>query len=203
MSTSIPGHSVRARLLPVLAVLFALAAACLVPWLAWQEAWRQARDAAGEQALGYARDVLHRADAASRQSQEAMTRLQSAGHAPCSPAQLRLMRELDLTSTYLQAVGYVSAGVMRCSSMGEVAIDLGHPGFQTPRGVTIYPDVPLGEARKSPLFALRIGDYATLVHRGLPLDTSTGIAGVGIGVFQLDRPLDAPADLANGEVRRA
>ncbi len=51
------------------------------------------------------------------------------------------MRELDLTSTYIQAVGYVRDGVMRCSSMGEIALDLGRPTFRTPRGITIYPVV--------------------------------------------------------------
>jgi len=203
MRRSAPGSPMRRRRLLDFAVLCALVVTVLVPWLAWREAGRQAQEAAAEQALGYARDVLHRADETSRQADEAIARLASAGHAPCSPAQLSLMRELDLTSTYIKAVGYVRDGVMRCSSMGEIAFDLGSATFRTPRGVTIYPDVPLGEPGKSPLFALERDSYAALVHRDLPLDTSTGIAGVGLGVFQLDRQGGTPADLFHGEVRRS
>ncbi len=75
----------RRRRLLDFTILCALIVALLVPWLAWQEARREAHDAAAEQALVYARDVLHRADEAIRQAQEAIVRLASAGHAPCSP----------------------------------------------------------------------------------------------------------------------
>lgn len=180
MRTSAPGSPVHQRHPFDVAFVCALIVALLVPWLTWREAERQAHDAAAEQALGYARDVLHRSDEASRQADVAIARLASAGHPPCSPAQLRLMRELDLTSTYIQAVGHVRGGVMHCSSMGETGFELGPAGFRTPRGVTIYPDVPVGKPGKSPLFALERNSYAALIHRDLPLDTSTGIAGSGL-----------------------
>jgi len=198
-----PSRIARRRLLLDFTVLSALVTALLVPWLALQEARRQANDAAAELAFGYARDVLHRADETTRQAWGAIARLASEGHAPCSPAQLNLMRRLDLTSTYLQAVGYVRDGVMRCSSMGEVDFDLGKPTFRTPARLTIYLDVPLGEPGKSPLIALERDGYAVLVHRDLPLDTSTGIAGVALGVFQLDRPSGSVADVSHGKLKRS
>ena len=198
-----PGQPMHRRFLLDFTILSALVVVLLVPWLAWQEARHQAHDAAAELALGYARDVLYRADETARQAQEAAARLASAGQAPCSPAQLALMRQLDLTSTYMQAVGYVREGVMRCSSMGDVVFDLGPATFRTSSGVTVYLDVPLGLRGKSRLIALERDHFAVVVHRDLPLDTSTGIAGVGLGVFQLDRPSGTAADLAHGDVQRA
>ncbi|KQQ89260.1 hypothetical protein ASF77_11495 [Massilia sp. Leaf139] len=186
-----------------LTVLCALVVGVAMPALAWHESRRQAREAAAELALGYALDVLHRSDETSRQAQRAIGLLEQAGHPPCSPVELTLMRELDLTSTYLQAVGHVGAGRMLCSSMGAFVFDLGPEAFRTSRGVAIYLDVPLGEPGKSPLIALQLGRYAVLIHRDLPLDTSTGIPGVGLGVFQLDQPLHRAPDLARGEARRA
>jgi sensor c-di-GMP phosphodiesterase-like protein len=195
--------SMRRRLLFGFTLFFALAAILALPWLALREAKRQAYDTAAELTLGYARDVLHRADSMAMQSQEAIARLKNAGHLPCSPPEIELMRQLDLSSTYIQAVGHVRDGVMLCSSMGRIEFNLGKETFRTLNRVAVYLDVPIGEPGKTPLMALVRDQYAVLVHRDLPLDTWTSIPGVSLSVFQLDRPMDSAPELAHGNASRA
>ena len=191
------------RLLFGLTLFAALVAILLIPWLALREAKRQAYDATAELTLSYARDILHRADGTTKQAQDAIARLENAGNSSCSPPELALMRQLDLTSSYIQAVGRVRDGILICSSLGAVAIHLGKNSFVTPTGATVYPYVPIGEPGKSPLMAFGRNGYAALVHRDLPLDTWAGLSEMSLGIFQLDRSLDSKPELAQGEVKRS
>ena len=187
-----------------LILLLALGALVLLPWLAWKESQRQAHDALTELTLRYAREVLHRTDEASSQAQDAMLQVKRAGHAPCSEAELALMRRLDLTSTYLQAVGRSRDGVMLCSSInGSSSFSLGDDTFRTAAGVNVYLNIPLGTSATSPLMALERDGYAVLVHRNLPLDSLAATSNVALGVFQFDRTHYRGAELERGDIRRA
>ncbi|OON62372.1 hypothetical protein B0920_02570 [Massilia sp. KIM] len=187
-------------------VLFSIgvAAACVVlpPWFAFQEARRQGFVAAAEIAQTYAQDVLHRADETARQTGRVFTQLERVPDGPCSEASLRLMRQLDLTSTYIQAMGHVRDGAVVCSSMGGPPIPLGGDVFRTARGVLIHPRVPVDTPGASPLMAVVRNGFAVLVHRDLPLDTSTAIPGVALGVMHLDALRRGPPELAKGLVKR-
>jgi sensor c-di-GMP phosphodiesterase-like protein len=191
------------RLSFALTNLCALTVVLVLPWLAWQESQRQAYDAASELTLGYARDVLHRSDETVAQAQRAISSLVQAKQAPCSPSELVLMRQLDLTSTYLQAVGRVRDGAIECSSMGGPALLLGEQTFRSARGVNVYLHVPLESAGSSPLVAIELDGFAALFHRDPPLDTSTGDNTVALGVLHIDRPMDSLPELARGKVKRA
>jgi sensor c-di-GMP phosphodiesterase-like protein len=164
-----------------------LTAILIPPWLAWKEAGMQAFDVESGQALGYARDVLHRADTAASQSRRRLDQLRDSGYPPCSPQQTALMREFDLSTTYIQAVGYVSKGVMVCSSLGMHAIPLGGNAYRTSRGYTIYPDVPLPGASPSPLLAVERGGYAVVIHRDQPVDTSVTDPKISLGLFHTEQ----------------
>lgn len=162
----------RSRTITWISVLVALAVAILLPWLAWQEAQRQAWEAAAEMTRAYARAVLHRADQTAGQADAAMRRLASLQGEPCSTEALALMRQLDLTSTYVQAVGFVRGDTIVCSSMGSVPVPLGKPTLRTSRGVAIHSHVPLASAGASPLMALERGGFAALLH----LEAAAGAA---------------------------
>jgi sensor c-di-GMP phosphodiesterase-like protein len=193
----------RKRLQYRFTILCAIVAALGVPWLALQEARRQAFDAAAELTLGHARDILHRADETSRQADATLSALAAAGHAPCSPPELALMRHLNLSHPYIQGVGRVRGGVITCSSMGTAAFDLGAATFTTPNRVVIYSRIPLDANGSSPLFALERDGFAVLVHRALPLATWTPIPQMALGLFQVDRPPGSGPELARGAVSRA
>jgi len=192
----------RSRIILVISLVTALAAVVGLPWLAWQEAQRQAFDAAAEMTRTYARAVLHRADKTADQANAAIGRLARLSHDPCSQAALAMMREIDLTSTYLQAVGYVRAGALVCSSLGGTPIPLGAATLQTSTGVAIYPHVPVLTPAASPLFALERGNIAVLVHRELPLDIATAIPGTSLAVLHLEARSGGGLELVRGTVRR-
>jgi sensor c-di-GMP phosphodiesterase-like protein len=178
-------------------LIVALAALVLPPWLALREARRQAFDAEAALTLGYARDVLHRTDETGRQALAGIGTLVRSGLPPCSDGARELMREIDLTSTYLQAIGYVRDGVLVCSSTTGAPVPLGTLSFRTPRGVGFYLDVPIKTTYGHPLLALELDHYAVLVHRNLPLDIWTGSGGVTLAIIQLER---GSAIVRNGSV---
>lgn len=185
-----------------LGIAVALASLGLLPWLALQEARRQAFDATSDMTQAYARAVLHRAERTSEQVDAAIARLQALGGDPCSPPALALMRELDLTSTYLQAVGVVRDGIMECSSLGHTPIALGSLSLRTSRGYGIYPRVKIAASEVSPLMAVERAGFAGLVHRDLPLDIATSIPGVSLAILHMEAGARTAPELARGFVSR-
>jgi sensor c-di-GMP phosphodiesterase-like protein len=168
-----------------LTLILALAALVLPPWLAMREARRQAFDAEAALTMGYARDALHRSDAAGNQAQAGIATLARSGLPPCSDGERELMRQIDLTSTYLQAIGYVRNGVVVCSSMNGGPVPLGPRTFRTDKGVDFYLDVPIRTTYGHPLIALALDGFAVLIHRDLPLDVWTSEPEVSLAVVQI------------------
>jgi sensor c-di-GMP phosphodiesterase-like protein len=169
-----------------LTLILALAALVLPPWLAMREARRQAFDAEAALTMGYARDALHRSDAAGNQAQAGIATLARSGLPPCSDGERELMRQIDLTSTYLQAIGYVRNGVVVCSSMNGGPVPLGPRTFRTSRGVDFYLDVPIQTTYGHPLIALALDEFAVLIHRDLPLDIWTSEPEVSLAIVQIE-----------------
>ncbi|ALK97393.1 hypothetical protein AB595_12440 [Massilia sp. WF1] len=167
--------------------MLALAALCLPPWLALREAQRQAFDADAALTLSYARDVLHRSDETARQARAGVIALTRSGLPPCSAGARALMREIDLTSTYLQAIGYVQNGALTCSSMTGQAVPLGALSFRTADGLSYYLDVPVRTTYGHPLLAIEQDGYAVLIHRDLPLDIWTSVRGVSLAIVRLEQ----------------
>ncbi|MBB3221288.1 EAL domain-containing protein [Pseudoduganella umbonata] len=195
-----PQGSTRKKALYALILLAALGQAVLLPWLAWKEAQRQAFDAEAELALAFARDVRYRADQIVRQVDNGIALLVRSGYPPCSDQARALMREVDLTSTHLQAIGYSRDGVMVCSSLGDAAIELGSNSFVTGKGTRLFLNVPVGSRTGSALMAVERQGFTALVHRSLPLDTWTAVSGVSVAVMQLDRPRDGRPIVSRGHV---
>jgi sensor c-di-GMP phosphodiesterase-like protein len=171
-------------------VLILVAAALAVatpPWVALHEARRQAYATEAGLTLNYARDVLHRDDETLGQALRAMDQVERARYPPCSASLVALMREIDLTSSYVQAIGHVHGNIMQCSSIGGPPVPLGRIAFRTARGVTLYPAVPLVPVGNTPLLGLARGDVVVLVHRDLPLDIWTASPDVALAVVQLEQ----------------
>jgi sensor c-di-GMP phosphodiesterase-like protein len=179
-------NRLRTRTLYVLAVAAALLVAAVAPWLAWREAERQAYEIESSIVLDYAHDVLHRADETASQADVALRRLETSGLPPCSAPSVAIMREIDLTSSYIQAVGHVNGTAVDCSSLGSDPVDLGRSTFLTSKGVTMYEKVRVGSGRPAHVLGIRRGDFVAFVHDDLPLDTWTPTSDVALGVLHVE-----------------
>ena len=177
---------VRKRTLYGVAIAAALLLACAAPWLAWREADRQAYDIESAIVLDYARDIQHRADETAIQADSALQRLGTTGTPPCSPFSLAVMRELDLSFSYIQAVGHLRGTTIDCSSIGPDPVALGGASFLTSKGVTIYKSVRFGNARPARVLGIRRGDFIVFVHDDLPLDTWTRTPDIALGVLHIE-----------------
>ena len=113
----------------LIAALFAIAAPILT---AIYLSNREARNDEAAVALSYARGMSNRNEAIGDQARDAIEKLVGA-HAknPCSYQNIDLMRQVAVTSSYLQAVGAVSGNRLICSSVessGE-GLNLGVPDY--------------------------------------------------------------------------
>ncbi|MCC2957506.1 EAL domain-containing protein [Massilia sp. IC2-477] len=180
----------------VLFTLILVAAGIGLPlWLAIEESARQAFKAESTHALGYARDVVLRVDETGRQVQVAVRRLEAQAAPPCSPASIDLMRDIDLASTYIQAVGYVEGSRMLCSSIAgpERILELGPPSYTSSGGALVRSDVRFPFAPQHSYVVLQFGRYAAILHGRLLIDTAKGEADVSLAAISVDysAPLSA------------
>jgi len=174
----------------LLTLLLALAGIGLPIWLAIEESERQAFKAESAHALGYARDVVLRANETGQQVQAAVERLAPYTAAPCAQASLDEMREIDLGSTYIQAVGYVQGDSMPCSSILGTArrLDLGPPDYVSADGARIWRAARFPFAPQERFLVLQYGMFAAILHAQLALDTAKSEPDVALAVLPFDFP---------------
>lgn len=166
----------RARL--TVAVCISIVVGVLPIVLSLLLAQRQGRQLEEALLLGYASNVLYRSERATQQAYAGIDRLNRARDGdPCSSAQRSLMVEIDLTSTDLQAVGYLQNGRIVCSSMGDqgvgqsiVASTVSPTGKD---GVVLYTQVQLPIAPNMRFTVVERNGYAALIHEAIPLDVTT------------------------------
>ncbi|MEW6760073.1 MAG: EAL domain-containing protein [Pseudomonadota bacterium] len=172
----------------VLTVLVAMAGIGLPIRFAIEESERQAYKSESAHALGYARDVVLRADETGRQVFAGITQLEPHARMPCSPRALDLMREIDLGSTYIQAVGYVEGNRMLCSSIGGPAsvLELGPPAFRSDINAVVRTGVRFHFAPHKSFIVLQYGSFAAILHDQLPIDTAKSEPDVALAVIPLD-----------------
>lgn len=151
-----------------------------------QQARKQALEHETAHTLAYARDVARRTDITSDQIIGGLTRLVRALSAdPCSEASLTLMREVDLTSTYIQAMGYVSEDRLVCSSYGKHTepVAIGPVGLILRNDATLRYDVKFPFAGDTPFLVIERFGYAAIVHKDLPIDATTSEDDVSLATF--------------------
>ena len=151
-----------------------------------QLAKREGLNDAKTQIMALATDVLRRYEESADQLFAAQDRLIRAGAAdPCSDANIAIMRELDISSSYLQAVGYVSGTRLICSSLGKYGkgIELGPPDFVSQHGVSIWKAIELPIAPGTKFLIGARGGYAPVIHRDIALDVFTDQRDLSLGLF--------------------
>ncbi|SFD25103.1 EAL domain-containing protein [Massilia yuzhufengensis] len=174
-----------------LTLLLAIAGIGLPIWLAIEESERQAYKAESVRALGFASDILVRADETGRQARGGVDRLKAL-HAdnPCSPAAIDLMREIDLGSSYLQAIGYIERNQMLCSSIAGQSrvLDLGPPDYTTSAGAAVRRQVRFPFAAQNSFIVLEFDSFAAIIHQRLIVDMANSEPDIALAVLSLEDP---------------
>ncbi len=173
------------------AILIGLAALVGPLWLSIHLAWQQSVASEEASVRQYAVDGLARADRVHAQLREALNRLRAANLAPCSPAEIALMREIDLESRYLQAVGRISGDTLECDSQGSPPIDVGPVDSYTEDGDAhrAHLHFPFAKSYPTPasLHMFSNDGFAVIVDRRMAVDTPKDADGV-IDLFRPSSP---------------
>ena len=173
------------------ALAFAIgAAAVVIPiWASVQLAWNESVSTEKALGLSYAHDVLRRTQETASQFGTAIQTLNSDGFAPCSQQDVEMMRDLDLGSSYVQAVGRISGDTLTCASLDfGHPITLGPPSLTTDRGVEERLGVQLIPGETHPLNVLSRGGVAVIIDPTLVTDTPTEGPDVELAVFVPSNP---------------
>lgn len=149
--------------------------------------WQSERELE-ERAQIIAAEVLGRSHSISDQIDVAMKALEAdaAGNA-CDKENIRLMRELAISASYLQAVGYVQDNRLMCSSYGHHGrgIPVGPPDYVSRLGYVIRASVRLPFAGDS-IFLVSThqnSGYSVFALPNLALDLMHDRSEIGIGLF--------------------
>ncbi len=152
-------------------------------------AWEQSLTGENNRALSYARDVLHRMDETSDQFARARDVLNHDHLAPCSPDEIEVMRQIDLDSSYIQAVGRISGDTLLCTSLGtSTPIPVGPPELVTSHGVTERNNIRISIAPSYALTVWSQDHVAIVVDPSLTTDTPTEGPGISIAIFVPSSP---------------
>lgn len=153
---------------------------------AWQLSRQLALQVESAHVLGYARDVLRRNEQTSEQVTGGIKLLlKEAVPDPCSASGIDLMKQIDLASSNLQAIGRVVGNRLVCSSLGRhtPGLDLGPPDFITALGYQIRQHVVFPFAPGQSLAVVEWQGYAAILHKDLPVDVALAEADGLLGVF--------------------
>jgi sensor c-di-GMP phosphodiesterase-like protein len=164
-------------------------------WLAIEESQRQGLEVETARALVYARDVLMRADATTAQIDKGIKILSAQKDAPCSDASIDRMRQIDLASSYIQAIGFVDKGVIVCSSLGRdfKGLLLGTPDIVTSNGVAVYKQLHIPSVPQQSFIAVERDRYAAIIQKDLPISATVSGIDVSLAVFSREYPLPLTA----------
>lgn len=134
-----------------------------------------------------ARQTLAQADRVSaemRQTKDMLAPL--AGHPPCSPEAIRMMRTALLHAETLADVGYIQNNRLLCSTFGIQNHPVGEPVYISTYGYPIRNDVHLQDAptirltaATDPATGISMFTHATQVLDGIPADQPWDVALVG------------------------
>ena len=169
-----------------LAIVVAVAAIAAPLALTIHSARQSALAAEYRQLGAYARDVLNRTDATADQAAAGVLRLTTLDATPpCSDAELAMMREIDLASSYIQTIGRVVGNQLVCSSLGVHAppLELGPVDFVSVNRASVRVSVQFPFAAKYRFLVLERDGFAAVIHKSLPIDATTSETNVSLATF--------------------
>ena len=145
-------------------------------------------------ALTLADEILHRTDKTTEQIASALQKLENGKRGdPCSREQVRLMQDIDVSSSYLQAVGYIKDNRLLCSSLGSQGdgMAVGPVDYTALTGALVRMQVTLAVAPEMKFVIVEKDGYAAIVHRDLPLDVFENRQDVSLATasYSTGRPI--------------
>jgi sensor c-di-GMP phosphodiesterase-like protein len=167
-----------------LAAVVGIAAVVAPIWISLHLAWRKSMDAEMARVRMTASEVLRHTDEAVRQNWDAYYRLKDDRLPACSPAEIDLMRAIDMSSFYIQAVGRIEGDSLTCTSLGTTEpIPIGPAKFRTESGAETRPEVRLPIAANHPLEIISKDGIAVLYDPMLLVDTPVEGSDVSMALF--------------------
>lgn len=173
-------------------VMFIIGIICiLIPvLLAIYLSVKQSINEANNLLLSFADDVMYTADKTGEQVNSAISLLKAESKQdPCSANAINKMRILDVTSSNIQAIGYIKNNKLLCSSLSTQQLDwnLGPVDLVTSAGVLVRYNVKLPHNENS-FIVVEKDHYAVIIHKGLLLETALFNKDISLGIFSLDFP---------------
>jgi sensor c-di-GMP phosphodiesterase-like protein len=185
-----------------LAIAVGAAAIAMPILISVQLAWRQSVSSEQSRVLGYAQDAVRRGNEAGAQTRRVFQELTAANLAPCSAAEIDLMRRLDVSSSYLQAVGRINGNSLTCTSLGTTEpIDVGPPTIAATTGLENRLNVRIPSLGNQPLAVVSQHGFAVLIDTSLPLDTTTEGPDVSLSIYFPSSPSGMQVIAGHGQIR--
>lgn len=152
-------------------------------WISVYLAWNQAIANEKQAGLAYARDVMRRSEDTADQFSEAIRRLNHDHLVPCSPQEIELMRQIDISSSHLQMIARISGEVIECTSLGTVQpIYVGKPTLMTEHGTQEWVHFNLSPQESNPLGLLSRDGVAVLIDPASVIDIQKDGKDVGLSL---------------------
>jgi c-di-GMP phosphodiesterase len=136
----------------------------------------------------YANDVLRRTDEMAGQMGHGIAQIRNANLPPCSPAEIDLMRRIDISSTYIRALGRIEGNQIVCTSLGtKQPIDVGPPDLITFNGAAerINVRIPIAD---HPLLVFSMHGVAYFLDTSVAVDTPTEGPKIVMAIFVPSAP---------------
>jgi sensor c-di-GMP phosphodiesterase-like protein len=171
----------------ILTILVAVVAVLVPILLAIHFSRNEALEQEQARVLSYASDLLLRAETTSDELSAGIKVLVQSGAPACSPRSLALMREIDLASPDIQAVGAVSGTRLVCSSLGDglAQVDLGPVDVLHRDGVRIRNSVVMPFAPNERFLVVEYKGYAAVIHKDVMFRETAGIAPAALALVAL------------------
>nr|WP_274601965.1 EAL domain-containing protein [Pseudomonas typographi] len=119
--------------------------------------------------------ALARAERSFRGAAQVLGTMQATTLAPCSEAHIAHMQALTANTPFIEEVGYIAGGMLRCSSWGVVQtqVNATPADFRSADGIDVHTQVQPLVAQGSTMVALQQGDYNVLILPARLVDVIT------------------------------
>jgi sensor c-di-GMP phosphodiesterase-like protein len=169
-----------------------------------QLAWNEAMSNQQDKVRNYASDIILRGEEAGNQLNNAHRLLNAAHYPACSPQEVALMQQLDVTSNYIQAISRIEGNQITCTSLGTTQpVEIGPADVIAEDGAEERFNVWMFKAQNHPLLVVSKDGFAFVVDTSLVEDLPSAVPGVSVGVFVPSKASHNLISTANGKIDSA